>query len=72
MAANEYGEYDRRASLLYGLDMVVEPFKETTLTVLNPTEASESCKRSLTSEKKHVVVQLLSAPYLTSIGTAQE
>lgn len=44
MATNEYGEYDRRAASLYGLDMVVEPFKETTITVLNPTEVSKACK----------------------------
>eukprot|EP00752_Nemacystus_decipiens_P007682 g6866.t2 len=43
MATNEYGEYDRRAAALYGLDMVVEPFKETTITVLNPTEVTETC-----------------------------
>ena len=36
VAKNEYGEYDRRALALYGLDMVVEPFRETRITASNP------------------------------------
>lgn len=39
MATNEYGEYDRSARVLYGLEMVIEPFKETKLTI---TGASSS------------------------------
>lgn len=30
-ATNEYGEYDRASLALYGLDMLVEPYRETTL-----------------------------------------
>ncbi|CAM9366596.1 unnamed protein product, partial [Hapterophycus canaliculatus] len=42
-ATNEYGEFDRRALALYGLDMLVEPFRETRITVVpNPSEASAS------------------------------
>lgn len=32
IATNEYGEYDRKALALYGLEMVVEPFRETRIT----------------------------------------
>eukprot|EP00752_Nemacystus_decipiens_P002673 g2501.t1 len=32
VATNEYGEYDRGALALYGYDMLVEPYKETTIT----------------------------------------
>lgn len=40
MATNEYGEYDQRALVMYGLDMVVEPHKETKVTVLHPDTLS--------------------------------
>lgn len=32
-ATNEYGEFDRVALTLYDLEMVLEPYRETTLTV---------------------------------------
>lgn len=32
-ATNEYGEFDRVALALYGLEMIVEPYRETTLSV---------------------------------------
>ncbi|CAN0293647.1 unnamed protein product, partial [Ectocarpus sp. 8 AP-2014] len=31
VATNEYGEYDRGALALYGFDMLVEPYKKTTI-----------------------------------------
>eukprot|EP00903_Cladosiphon_okamuranus_P010577 g10002.t1 len=34
VATNEYGEYDRRALALYALNMVIEPYKNTTITAL--------------------------------------
>lgn len=34
-SSNEYGEFDQRALALYKLDMVVEPFRETTLSVVH-------------------------------------
>lgn len=40
VATNEYGEYDRKALVLYGLEMVVEPFRETRITVSNLQGAS--------------------------------
>ncbi|CAN0296786.1 unnamed protein product [Pylaiella littoralis] len=40
VATNEYGEYDRKALALYGLEMVVEPFRETRITVSNLPGAS--------------------------------
>lgn len=45
-ATNEYGEYDRAALKLYGLEMVVEPFRETVLTI---SESSGAAKNGLTS-----------------------
>ena len=33
VAKNEYGQYDPASLFLYGLDMVVEPFRETTMSV---------------------------------------
>lgn len=40
-ARNEYGEFDHRALALYGLDMVVEPYRETHLQVIrSPTPQS--------------------------------
>ncbi len=36
VAENEYGEYGRKALALYGLDMVVEPFRATRITASNP------------------------------------
>lgn len=35
VAENEYGEYDRKALALYGLEMLVEPFRETRITASN-------------------------------------
>eukprot|EP00752_Nemacystus_decipiens_P002672 g2500.t1 len=41
VATNEYGEYDRGALALYGYDMLVEPYKETTITAsLSPPDDS--------------------------------
>ncbi|CAM9741455.1 unnamed protein product [Pylaiella littoralis] len=40
VATNEYGEYDRKALALYGLEMVVEPFRETRITVSDLPGAS--------------------------------
>lgn len=40
VARNEYGEYDRKALALYGLEMVVEPFRETRITASNLAGAS--------------------------------
>eukprot|EP00752_Nemacystus_decipiens_P002661 g2489.t1 len=40
VATNEYGEYDRGALALYGYDMLVEPHKETTISVSLPPGAS--------------------------------
>lgn len=34
-ATNEYGEYDRVALALYGLEMLVEPYRETKLTAVS-------------------------------------
>ncbi|CAN0323954.1 unnamed protein product [Pylaiella littoralis] len=35
-ASNEYGEYDEASLKLYGLEMVMEPFRDTTLEVVHP------------------------------------
>ena len=40
VATNEYGEYDRKALALYGLEMLVEPYRETRITATNPEGAS--------------------------------
>lgn len=40
MAENEYGEFDRRALSLYGLEMVIEPNKQTTVSVQRPKSTS--------------------------------
>ena len=40
VATNEYGEFDRKALALYGLEMVVEPFRETRITASNLAGAS--------------------------------
>ncbi|CAB1114283.1 unnamed protein product [Ectocarpus sp. CCAP 1310/34] len=57
-ATNEYGEYDRGALALYGLEMVVEPHRATRITVsssrprrLPPSENSEVSENSENSEK---------------------
>lgn len=42
MATNEYGEYDRGALALYGFDMLVEPYKETTISVAGLASSSGS------------------------------
>lgn len=34
-ATNEYGDFDQRALAMYDLDMVVEPYRETTLSVVH-------------------------------------
>eukprot|EP00903_Cladosiphon_okamuranus_P010576 g10001.t1 len=39
VATNEYGEYDRRSLAFYGLEMLIEPHKETTITVLGAKAA---------------------------------
>ena len=36
VARNEYGEFDRRALALYGLEMVIEPYRETTISIRRP------------------------------------
>lgn len=41
-AYNEYGEFDRRALKMYGFEMVVEPFRKTTLKVEEATETQAS------------------------------
>ncbi|CAM9741762.1 unnamed protein product [Ectocarpus fasciculatus] len=42
VATNEYGEYDRGALALYGFNMLVEPYKETTISVAGPASSSGS------------------------------
>lgn len=37
-ARNEYGEYDHHATALYGLELVVEPYRETVLHVVGANE----------------------------------
>lgn len=41
-ATNEYGEYDRVALALYGLEMVVEPHRETTLAANGTVSSANS------------------------------
>lgn len=41
-ATNEYGEYDRAALKLYGFEMVVEPFRQTLLTVPESSHAAKN------------------------------
>ncbi|CAB1103907.1 TYR [Ectocarpus sp. CCAP 1310/34] len=42
VATNEYGEYDRGALALYGFEMLVEPYKETTISVTGSASSSGS------------------------------
>lgn len=43
VATNEYGESDYRALAMYGLDMMIEPFRETTIRVQQSSgEASQA------------------------------
>ncbi|CAB1104332.1 unnamed protein product [Ectocarpus sp. CCAP 1310/34] len=42
VATNEYGEYDRGALALYGFDMLVEPYKKTTISVTGLASSSGS------------------------------
>eukprot|EP00752_Nemacystus_decipiens_P006546 g5896.t1 len=41
-ATNEYGEYDETARSAYGLDMVVEPFRATSITAVHSVEDESS------------------------------
>lgn len=43
-ATNEYGEFDRRAAALYAVDMVVEPHRETKISVLEPNFGERSLR----------------------------
>eukprot|EP00752_Nemacystus_decipiens_P007679 g6864.t2 len=49
VATNEYGEYDRGALALYGFDMLVEPHKATTISVVDPSWTAEAASSSTTS-----------------------
>lgn len=41
-ASNEYGKFDQHALALYNLDIVVEPFRETKLTIVQSATPSST------------------------------
>lgn len=87
-ATNEYGEYDPAALALYGLQMIVEPYRETTLTSTGSgstgifhwriVEADASghplsdTPPVLDAQGSHEVVVTLTAPGAVFLLTVQE
>lgn len=56
-ATNEYGEFDRAALHLYGLEMLVEPFRETTISVYDTsTDTDDTVEDSRVSHGRLALV----------------